>query len=111
MTDCPPVPWPVLPAADVVPFPRPVRHPRTPCPEVVGMCRALLKYAEAGDLQALGVAVVYADDLVNAAEINSGWAAASGTYYALTCAIGKLQRARERYCDDIPEPVSDRQRP
>ena len=98
MTD---VIFPACRDTEPVPFPRKMKIGFPPDPAVIDMLETLLGYARTGELQAVAVAVVYTDGLLPGAVINSGWAAAPGCYFAINSAIGKLSRARDRYCDDI----------
>lgn len=77
--------------AEVTPLPRQHKTGFSPDPEVVKMLEDTLALAREGKVRAVGMALVYHDDLVPDGETGSGWAMATGTRFALTYAVEKLQ--------------------
>lgn len=84
--------------ADITPLPRQHKNGFPPDPEVVKALEDALALAREGRIRAVGMAVVYHDDLEPGGETASGWALTSGTRFALSYAIEKLRTKFAHAC-------------
>jgi len=90
-------------SADIRSLPREHKEPFNPDPLLIEHCYKLLDAAKKGDLRALAYCTVMHDGLTAGAQVGCGWAASGpATVFALTHALGVLERRWAHYCDEDP---------
>lgn len=84
--------------ADVTPIPRQHKVGFAPDPGVIKELEAALALAREGKIRAVGLAVVYHDDLIPDGSTGDGWALTPNTQFALAYAIQSLQLRFAQHC-------------
>jgi hypothetical protein len=82
-------------------LPREHKERFAPDPRVIEQCYVLLDAAKKGELRALAYCTVTHDGLTEGAQVGCGWATSGpATVYAVTHALGVLDRKWAKYCDE-----------